>query len=1099
MNNTINIQKRRMYFITFFCFLLFSFYAKSEQPSDKITISFTKIPLSEAIKKIQASTSYTFFYDVNKTDLEQRVSLNVTDMQMKDAIRLLLKTTNLMFEINNRQIVLMLKSEKNVGTLSVIKGTVTDDYGIPIAGVNVIVKGSSVGNVTGQDGTYELRDVPSNGILQFSFIGMETKEVAVSGKMIVNTVLSENAIALTEFVAIGYGTTKKKDLIGAVASVKSENMNVESTTSILKAMQGKMAGVEIVSQGGEPGADTKVMIRGIGTFNNSSPLYIVDGMYIDNINFLNPNDIESVDVLKDASSAAIYGSRAANGVIIVTTKSGGETQGVPTINMSANIGFQHATKKIDVLNASDWINISTASRAAVGLEPLDMAINPQCDTDWQDLIMKTGFMQNYNLSAQGGAKYFKYYVAGGYTNQEGIIRRTGYERLNLQVKTEFKKNRFTVGENILVSYDHNTPLPTGTSRVGGIVSAMLLSIPTYTVYDESKEGGFNGPWGDVITLQNPVAASDLGQRKNENYKTYVNTYAEVELPFNLKYKLNVNTDLLGSYTMAYETIYNTGLNQNNRNKLSERRGQNKNLLVENLLTFDKQFGNHKITALAGYTFQQNKYRLLNGSGAFMPNGIVVLDAATESQAGSNEVVSSLTSLLGRVFYSYNNKYLLNITYRRDGSSKFLKDYRYGSFPSFSIGWNISEEAFMKRYDFLDMLKLRASYGVLGNQEVGDYLFSSDVTSNINYLIDGTTMWNGSFPKTFASPAIKWENTEMTNIGLDVVLFNSKLKFTAEYYIKNTTDILLNVPIPVSTGASNDPLKNAGHIRNKGFEFMIGWDKIASKDLSYSLNLVGSTVKNEVIEMGTGDQVIWSGKPNQSGANTTKSLQGYPIGGFWLIPTDGLFQSEQEVQAHSKDGKLIQPNAKPGDVRFKDTNNDGIINDEDRVYKGSPFPDLTLGLNASVRWKAFDLSLGLQSSLGAKIYSSMRSDMEDVSKGQNYSAKSLGYWRPDHTNTTFPRVVWGDPNQNARTDSDRFLENGNYLRITNLQFGYSIPKKLVPFLSSARVYLNVDNLYTFTKYSGYSPDVNRGDALSRGVDYYTYPLPRTCVLGLNVSF
>ncbi|MCC8134437.1 MAG: TonB-dependent receptor [Tannerellaceae bacterium] len=1065
----------------------------------KLTIHFSGIPLSEAIEQIEAVSNYTFFYDVNQTDLNQPVSLRVNEQDIEVAIAEMLKPTDLTFRIVTRQIVLQPKQSTTSQTGRRVRGTVTDDLGDPLAGVNIVIKGTTIGMVTDMDGNYELSHVPAHAILQFSFIGMETREETVGNKTVINITLSENAIALSEFVAIGYGTTRKKDLTGTVASVKAENMNVESTTNVLRAMQGKMAGVDIVSYGGEPGSDISVMIRGVGTFNNNAPLYIVDGMYIDNISFLNPNDIEFIDVLKDASSAAIYGSRAANGVIIVTTKSGGNTSGTPTIHMSTNIGFQHATKRIDVLNAADWIRISTASREAVELEPLDMAVNPHADTDWQDLIMRTGLMQNYNLSAQSGASNFKYYIAGGYTNQEGIIRNSGYERLNLQVKTEFKKGIFTVGENILVSYDHNIPMPTGTSRVGGIMSAMLLSIPTYTVYDDTKEGGFNGPWGDVITLLNPVAAADMGKRRKENYKTYINTYAEVELPFDLKYKLNVNTDLLGSYRLAYETIYNTGLNQNNRNKLSEERGQKKNMLIENLLTFDRQLGDHKVTALTGYTYQQNKYRLLTGSGAYMPDKIMVLDAATESQSGSRETVATLTSVLGRVFYSYKNKYLVNVTLRRDGSSKFMKDYCYGNFPSFSLGWNIAEETFMEKFDFLDMLKLRGSYGVLGNQEIDNYLYSSDVTSNINYLIDGNMMWNGSFPKVFASPTIKWENTEMTNIGLDVVLLNSKLKFTAEYYIKNTTDILLNVPNPSSTGADNDPLVNAGHIRNKGFEFLIGWDKIVSKDLSYSLSLVGSTVKNEVIRMGTGDQVIWSGRPNQSGANTTKSLQGYPIGGFWLIPTDGLFQSEEEVEAHSKDGNLIQPNAKPGDIRFVDTNGNGLINDDDRVYQGSPFPDLILGVNAYVKWRDFDLSLNLQASFEAKIYNSMRSDLEDVSKGQNYSAKALNYWSQENSGSNFPRVVWGDPNQNARTDSDRFLENGDYLRISNVQLGYNIPRRIVPFLEAARVYLNIDNLHTFTGYSGYTPDVNRDDILSRGVDYYSYPLPRTFVLGLNVSF
>lgn len=979
-----------------------------------------------------------------------------------------------------------------------ITGKIVDTNGEAIIGANVVEQGTTNGTVTDIDGSFSL-SIGDNALLQISYIGYLGQEVSTVGLTSLSIVLQEDMKSLDEIVVIGYGTMRKKDLTGAVANISADNLNTESNTNILRAMQGKIAGVDIVSQGGEPGIGAKIMVRGIGTFNNSAPLYIVDGMYLNDINFLNPTDIESIDVLKDASSAAIYGSRAANGVIIITTKSGNESLGIPSINFSSNIGLQQASRKIGVLNADEWIKISNESRAAANLEPLDMAIHPQTDTDWQDVVMQNGIMQNYNLSAQGGTKNFSYYIGSGYTNQKGIIRNSNYERLNLQIKTEFKKGIFTFGENVLISYDNNIPLPTGTSRVGGIMSTMLLSIPTYTIYDETKVGGFNGPWGDVITLLNPVAATDKGKRKNENYKTYINGYLQVDLPFNLKYKLNANFDLLGRYTMEYDPIYNTGLNLNTRTRLSETRSQSKNSLIENLLTFDREYGVHKITALAGYTFQLNNYRSLSGQGSLMPANLMVIDASPETLAGGSEVVSSLTSILGRVFYSYKNKYLLNLTIRRDGSSKFLKDYRYGNFPSFSLGWNVAEESFMEQIDLFDMLKLRASYGVLGNQEVGNYLYSSDVTTNINYLFDGDAIFTGAFPKYFASPTIKWENTEMTNMGLDIVMFNNKLKLTTEYYIKDTKDILLNVPIPVTTGSSNDPLKNAGHIRNKGFEFMIGWDDIVSNDFNYSLNLVGSTLSNEVIAMGTGSQVIWSGKPNQSGANTTKTMQGYPIGAFWLIPTDGLFQSEQDVSNHSKDGILIQPNAKPGDIKFKDTNKDGAINDDDRVYMGSPFPNLTIGLSSTFEYKNIDFSFGLQSSFGSKIYSSMRSDIEDVSKGQNYSSLSLNYWKPENTNSSFPRVVWGDPNHNARTDSDRFLENGDYLRLTYIQLGYNIPKRILPFTSSTRVYLNMDNLITLTKYSGYTPDVNRDDALGRGVDYYTYPLPRTILLGLNITF
>ena len=1066
---------------------------ESYAQNTSINLNLSGVTLRDAIQTIEARTSYVFFFNNAQVNLDRKVNLDVKNGNIQQVLDQMLEKHE--YRIENNKIVLLPKTSQQEKRVT---GTITDATKLPVVGANVVEKGTTNGVMTDVDGRFSL-NVKPGARLQISYIGYLTKEIVVGNQSDFQILLEEDTKALDEVVVIGYGTQKKADLTGAVANIKAENLNVESNTNIMRALQGKIAGVEIVSRGGEPGNNSSVMIRGVGTFNNNAPLYIVDGMYMDNINFLNPNDIESIDVLKDASSAAIYGSRAANGVIIVTTKSGSDTAGTPTITASANLGFQRATKKIGLLNAEEWIRISTLSREAAGKPVLDMAAAPQADTDWQDELMHTGLMQNYNLSAQGGSKHFKYYVAGGYTNQEGIIRQTGYERMNLQVKTEFKKGIVTVGENVLVSYEMNNPVTRSVSRVGGLVGSMLNSIPTYSIFDETKDGGYNGPWGDAITWANPVGILNLQQVKNEYYKTYVNTYAMVDLPFDLQYKLNVNTDMWGSYNFNFTPHYDMGLNQSNRNSQTETRGQTKNLLIENLLTFDKTIGDHKVTALVGYTFQQNKYRGLNAGGAFMADGITVIDAATETNGGSNETITALTSYLGRVFYSYKNKYLLSATIRRDGSSKFMKNNRFGNFPSFSLGWNMKEEAFMQRLEFLDMLKLRGGYGVLGNQEVGNYLFSADVTSNINYLIDGSTVWSGAFPKVFASPSIKWENTKMTNVGLDLVLLNNRLKLTAEYYVKNTTDILLNVPIPLSTGAANDPLKNAGHIRNKGFELMLGWDDAISKDWRYSLNLTANTVDNEVIKMGTGDQVIWSGKPNQSGANTTKSLQGYPIGGFWLIEADGLFQSQEEVNAHSKDGKLIQPNAKPGDLRFKDANKDGKINDDDRVYKGSPFPSLTMGLNASLKWKRVDLNVGIQGVFGAKIYNSMRPDLEDISKGTNYSDASLDYWTPENPGASFPRLIWGDPNQNARTDSDRFLENGNFVRITNLQFGYNIPSKLVPFLNTARIYMNVDNLCTFTSYSGFTPDVNGGSALERGVDRYTYPLPRTITVGLNVSF
>lgn len=990
-------------------------------------------------------------------------------------------------------------SQSPDGDLVPVSGTVKDGNGELLPGVTVLIKGTTIGTVTDGDGKFNLLNVPNEAMLVFSFVGMQSQEVAVAKKRVVNVVMKNDAIGLDEVVAVGYGTQKKVDLTGAVASVKAGDLNIESSTNVMNALQGRMAGVDVVSQGGEPGSGLKVMVRGVGTFNNNNPLYIVDGMYMDDIDFLNPNDIESVDVLKDASSAAIYGSRAANGVIIVTTKSGGDTEGLATINVSANIGIHQIPNKINVLNAEEWIEISTLAREAAGMNPLDMALNPQDDVDWQDEMMRLGVMQNYNVSAQGGTKRFKYFLGTGFLNQQGTIEGTGYKRANIQLKTEIVKGKFTIGENILVSYDVNNPIDRFTNRAGGVIGAMLNTIPTYTIYDDSSDGGYNGPWGDVINWPNPMGIMNLQDQESQSNKTYANTYVIFDFSHNFSYKLNANTDFWGNHSSNYLPHYEMGQASSAYNTLTESRGSTQNLMIENLLTYENKIEKNKIKILGGYSIQNRRYRTMTATGSYMPDGIKVVGAASVTSGGSQETVNVLESMFGRIFYSYDDRYLINATLRRDGSSKFPKDNRYGVFPSVSIGWNMHNESFIKQYAFVDIFKLRFGYGVLGNQEVGNYLYTSDVTGNINYVIDGATISSGAFPKQFASPDIKWESTKMTNIGLDLALFKNRLRASFEYYVKNTTDILLNVPIPISTGAANDPLVNAGEIRNEGIEMSLGINGKVNSDLKYSVNLLASAFENKVQKMGSGGQVIWSGKPNQSGGVTTKSFEGYPIGGFWLIETDGLFKSEEEVLAHSKDGKLIQSNAKPGDIRFKDKDNDGKIDDDDRVYKGSAFPDINLGMSGSLQWKDFDLSFSLQGSFGAKIYNSMRADLEDVSKGVNYSSKVLDYWSESNPNASFPRLIWGDPNQNARTSSDRFLESGSYFRITNLQFGYNIPVSVFPYFTSAKVYANIDNLCTVTQYSGFTPDVNSSSVLQGGVDKYTYPLPRKFTLGINVTF
>lgn len=1081
-----------------------SYAANSNSQNARVSINKNNAQLDEVLNEIESQTDYLFVYN-NQVNVNRKVSVRVKQKPVSKVLDDLFEDSGVQYAMEGSHIVLS-KQEAPVANATQqaknIAGTVLDNNGEPIIGANVIVKGTTNGTITDMDGNFSI-EADAKATLNISYIGYLPKEIVVGNEKSIRILLTEDTKTLDEVVVIGYGTQKKADLTGAVANVSTEKLNTQSNVNIGQALQGKIAGVDIVSQGGAPGQSSRIMVRGIGTLNNANPLYIVDGMYMSNMDNLNPNDIESIDVLKDASSAAIYGSRAANGVIIVTTKSGTNTEGKPIIDASANLGVQSPSKYLDMLGASDWARLTTVSRAAIGKEPLEMAQDLQSkeSNDWQRLMMGPALMQNYNLTVRGGTKYFTYYTGLGYVNQDGTVKGTNYQRYNAQFKSEYKRGWFTFGNNVVMSTQQNNPL-FGFSR-GGYQGIILQSIPTLAQYDPTNEkGGYGKVYGDATDIPNPLGILDenLTRRTWNGYNAYVNLYAEIKLPFGLKYRLNATPDFSLERNTTYENVYDFGLRNNAVSSMKDDKKTSNNLLIENLLSFDQTFGKHKVSALLGYSYQNYHSRYIMASGKGMPDGIYEVGAATQDRmndAYSSE--SALTSIISRVFYSYDNRYLLTATYRRDGSSKFAKNNRYGHFPSVSAGWNVAQERFMENLNWLDQLKIRGGYGVLGNQEIDNYMYTSVVTSNINYPDGNGGLISGAFPKDFANPAIKWEETAMTNVGIDLAFLNTRLTVTADWYQKNTKDILLKVPIPVSTGGANDPVRNAGKIKNTGVEWTIGWNDATSKDFSYGITFTGNAMDNEVIAMGDANQVI-EGGTNRLNVPTTRTLAGYPIGGFWLIPTEGLFQNQAEVDTYTKDGNLIQPNAKPGDIRFKDSNGDGKITDTDREYYGSPFPTVTLGLNFNMAYKGFDLLLGLQGVFGNKIYNATKLDLEGVNKGTNFLATTLDYWTPENPNASHPRLVWDDPNQNSRPQSDRYLEDGSFFRLRNVQLGYTFPNRFFQDkIQKLRVYMNAENVFTATGYSGYSPDINSGDATSRGFDNFVYPTNRVFMLGFNLSF
>ena len=1080
-----------------------SYAGNAHSQNAKVSIHMNNVKLDKILNEIENQTDYLFIYN-NQVDINKITSVKVKNEAVAQVLDRILSGTGINYELEGTHIILTTEAIKDLHAqqqAKTVTGTVTDVSGEPIIGANIRIKGTTTGTITDIDGNFIIEAEPQS-VIEVSYIGYLTQETVINNQKSIRFLLKEDTKTLDEVVVIGYGVQKKADLTGSVANINTEKLNTQSNANIGQALQGKIAGVDIVSQGGAPGSGTRIMVRGIGTLNNASPLYIVDGMYMNSIDHINPNDIASIDVLKDASSAAIYGSRAANGVIIVTTKEGSNTEGKPIIDLSVNLGISTASKFLDMLDAKGWAEVTTIARQAIGKPALDMATDlaNKPDNDWQDIMFRPALMQNYNLAVKGGGKYSTYYTGLGYFNQDGIVKGTNYQRYNIQSKNDYKRGIFSAGTNLIISFSHDKPLHQ--ELRGGMIGTILQSVPTLEKYDDTREGGYGGTYGDVVNIPHPLAIIDdnIMDRYNENVKIFANLYAQIELFKGLKYKLNLTPDFSFERYKNYLNKYDFGLATNSITQLTERQRRRRNILVENLLTFDRTFGEHKISALAGYTYQDSRFRHIQAYGEGLPQGLEEIDAATTNRSNEgNSWRSVLTSILGRVFYSYQNKYLFTATIRRDGSSKFGKNNRYGYFPSFSLGWNVAEEKFMENVHWLDQLKLRGGYGVLGNQEIDNYQYSSTITTGINYPDGNGGLLQGAFPKNFANPDIKWEETAMTNVGIDFMAFNNRLSLTADYYVKNTKDILLTVPIPISSGGANDPIRNAGKIRNNGFEFNLGWMDQPNPDISYGINLIGSFNKNKVIAMGSESGSIKGGSTNQN-ITTSETKAGYPIGGYWLISTAGYFNSQEEVDAYAKDGKKIQPAAEPGDIKFVDANNDGVINDDDRVFQGSPFPDFTFALNGNMRYKNFDLSIGLQGVLGNKIYNATRQTLEDVTKGSNFLASCLDYWTPENKNASHPRLTWDDPNRNTRAESDRYLENGSYLRLRSVQLGYTFPQTWFKgAIQHARVYINAENLFTITSYSGYSPDVNADNANYRGFDNFIYPTNRTFMLGLNVTF
>ena len=985
-----------------------------------------------------------------------------------------------------------------------ITGTVQDTKTAQkIPGVTVTVKGSSNATVTDFDGTFKLNVANSNAMLVFTYIGYTSVEEAIKGRNVINVSLSEESNALNEVVIIGYGTVKKSSTTGAISSLKAKQLDAQSNTNLGSAIQGKVAGVSVESAGGSPGAGTRIQIRGAGSLNNNTPLILVDDIQVASMNSLSPNDIESIEVLKDAAAAAIYGSRAANGVVIITTKSG--KKGDIKVSLDVFGGYATVAKQLSLLNQEQWSKVSNAAYAAAGKDPLPISLNPEvggAGVNYQDAIYRAAPIQNYSLGFSGGSDNLKYSMSLNYFNQDGVVKETNYDRFNMRVKSDYKKGIFKIGETILLTKEKRKELPGVPGQGSNVVGSAITMIPGFAVYNENAIGGYGGASGPVTDIFNPIAALNLLDVTSDTYQALVNTYVEASFFDGFKYKLNlgatVSDDVRDNYTPRYEV---GGFFKNLDNDLIHRDQFTLYTQVENTLNYTKSFGKHYVNALAGYTVYNNTFKSVTSSVSGIPDGIHTLSGAVQPAASGYNTENNLVSYLGRVIYSYDNKYTLSATIRRDGSSRFSEHNKWGNFPSVSGAWSIGKENFFTNLKTpITDLKLRASYGVLGNQEIGDYQYLGLITSGISYGAgEPNTLWSGNIQTNYPAVGLKWESTATSDFGLDLDLWGGKLQYTFDYFKKQTSDLLLRVPIPLSVGSSDNPYTNAGNVSNKGYEMSLTYNE---KIGDFNFNITGniSSIKNNVDELSTGSQVIEGGKGSFHGAPVTYSKVGYPIYSFFLVDSDGLFRSQAEIDAYKKDGKPIQPNAQVGDVRYIDYNGDGEINGEDRQYKGSAFPKFEYGLRLQGDWKGIDFTLALQGTQGNKLYNGNKTDLETVRANINYSSATLDSYT-FNPNSNFPRLDIDDKNNNGADYSDRFLEDGSYLRIKTVQVGYTIPSSITKQVSvdKCRIYFAGDNLYTFTKYTGYNPDVSADALGGRGVDYKSYPLSKTILFGLQINF
>lgn len=971
-----------------------------------------------------------------------------------------------------------------------VHGVVKDTNGETIIGASVVQKGTKNATVTDIDGAFTL-SVPANSTLSFTYMGYKEKDVPLNGKNNVDIVLAEDNQQLSEVVVVGYGTMRKRDLTGAVGSLANKDLKDQPVANLGQALQGKVSGLQVFDAG-KPGDNVSIKIRGLGSINNCDPLVVIDGVPTDlGLNNLNMADIERIDVLKDASATAIYGSRGANGVILITTMKGKDGRGHLILNM--NLSAQNATRKPHLLNASEYAALSNDMMINSGNAANPLWTDPTTlgqGTNWVDEMFRTGYLQNYTLSYTGGSDKINYYVSGGFQKQTGTVRSVSYRRYTFQDNLDAQVlDWLKVSTNLSMSADLKEQ---GSYDLGSTYRAL----PVLPVKDD--DGNWSGPEGNSLwygSTRNPVGPTETDSQKTKGYNLLGNISGEATLTSWLKFKTTFGLDAkfwdYDNFAPAYKWKP-TPVDQASRYQ-----SNNKSFtyLWDNYFTFDHTFGGaHHLNVMAGTSAQWNNYNYLNAQkNIFSFENVHEMDNGQKMESiGGNTTEWSLFSYMARVNYDYMNRYLVTATIRRDGSSRFGRSHRWGTFPSVSLAWRLTEEKWYKPNHILSDLKIRAGYGQTGSQaSVGNYGYLATYNTSVYPLGTDGTEQTALISTTLSNPDIHWETVTQTNIGFDAALFDSRVMLTVDAYLKKTSDMLVKASIPITSGFedTSTTYTNAGKVTNKGIEVSLhtinfkeshahpGWETT----LSYTYN------RNKIDDLNS-SVPYYINQINNS--YVTMLAKGYPINVFYGYVTDGIFQNQEEVKEHA-----AQTGAEPGDIRFRDLNNDGVINEKDRTVIGNPNPSHLFSINNMVSWKGLELSVYLQGVAGNKIFNANNIDLTGMSAAYNQLTDVLGRWHGEGTSTSMPRAVYGDPNGNNRI-SDRYVESGSYLRLKNISLSYNLPATWLRALSlsSARLIFSCENVATITGYSGFDPEVG-----VNGIDLSNYPISRTFNFGINLNF